>query len=612
MRTWSTSIRHYRSRLCLLYLLWSLSPSYSSRPAITPSEVDLTAGPPVCTAPSPLLSSAAGTSEGTDGSQQAASGRTGRLTRPADQQSQTVPVTAPFDPTLADLSQRENPASASSSSSTYMPVKGSTSRDVNTSSGWAVTPSLSEKPPAVSAVVKPDMATSEGPRTPLQHSDNAALDAAFDEASAATCASSPEPSASPATPSSSLRPRLTPLHVTLLYLHLLYAVRLTLHTVRNSITTALIANPLPPPFASAPTSASFAKRIGRLRWRISTIRRRCGSSILAWLVVTGGLLAFLASAPADTSGAQGWNVVACAGCFGDLRVADGAGAVNAGARGWAPLRNVVVLELVSTLLQAVLAIAPLVVSLGWISSSISATFLVPSSASATSTQPIPSYRLPTDNFLSTIISPFATNLLTILQVLQLVLARSPSQRWFSFSTLIVLNAILLPLEELAVVREKKATEAERVCKLACAFPRRAARVESASQDSDIDATCLVCFEGAFEPEGTVSGARKVTFTTACELPCGHSFHAACLARWFALVSTCPACHRSSVSPPSTTASDHVSADATAAEGSSTHEETSLELPFAGGTSERDTTDEYPGAVAMRRREQRRAQATLLE
>ncbi|PRQ71314.1 hypothetical protein AAT19DRAFT_10172 [Rhodotorula toruloides] len=244
--TWSTSIRHYRSRLCLLYLLWSLSPSYSSRPAITPSEVDLTAGPPVCTAPSPLLSSAAGTSEGTDGSQQAASGRTGRLTRPVDQQSQTVPVTAPFDPTLADLSQRENPASASSSSSTYMPVKGSTSRDVNTSSGWAVTPSLSEKPPAVSAVVKPDMATSEGPRTPLQHSDNAALDAAFDEASAATCASSPEPSASPATPSSSLRPRLTPLHVTLLYLHLLYAVRLTLHTVRNSITTALIANPLPP------------------------------------------------------------------------------------------------------------------------------------------------------------------------------------------------------------------------------------------------------------------------------------------------------------------------------------------------------------------------------
>ncbi|CDR40643.1 RHTO0S05e05754g1_1 [Rhodotorula toruloides] len=610
--TWSTSIRHYRSRLCLLYLLWSLSPSYTSRHVVPSSDVDLTAGPPVCTAPSPLVSSAAGTTEGTDVLREGASGRTERLTRPADQQSQTVPVTAPFDPTLADLPCRRDAAPASSSSSTYMPVKGSTSRDANTSSGWLITPSLSEKPPAVSAVVKPDAARSEGPRTPLRHSDNAGPDTAVDEASAATCASGPEPSASAATPSPSTRHRLTPLHVTLLHLHFLYATRLILHIVRNSIATALIANPLPPPFAPAPTSASFAKRIGRLRWRISTIKKRCGASILASLTVTGGLLAFLVKAWSDDSGARGWNVVACAGWYGDLRLAEGVGAVKAGARGWAPLRNVVVLELVSTLLQALLAITPLVVGLGWIPSSISATFLVPSYTSATSTQATPLYRLPTDDFLSAILSPFATNFLTNLQVLQLVLARPPSHRWFSFSTLIVLNAILLPLEELAVVREKKATEAERVCKLASAFPRRAVRAEAAGRDGEGDATCLVCFEGAFEPEGTDGGAKQVTFTTACELPCGHSFHAACLARWFALVSTCPACHRSAVSPPSTTcASDSVSTD-TAAEGSNTQEERPLELPFAGATSERDTTDEYPGAAAMRRREQRRAQAALLE
>lgn len=233
-----------------------------------------------------------------------------------------------------------------------MPVKGSTSRDANTSSGWLITPSLSEKPPAVSAVVKPDAARSEGPRTPLRHSDNAGPDTAVDEASAATCASGPEPSASAATPSPSTRHRLTPLHVTLLHLHFLYATRLILHIVRNSIATALIANPLPPPFAPAPTSASFAKRIGRLRWRISTIKKRCGASILASLTVTGGLLAFLVKAWSDDSGARGWNVVACAGWYGDLRLAEGVGAVKAGARGWAPLRNVVVLEVSHALIIA--------------------------------------------------------------------------------------------------------------------------------------------------------------------------------------------------------------------------------------------------------------------
>ncbi|GEM09835.1 zinc finger, RING/FYVE/PHD-type domain containing protein [Rhodotorula toruloides] len=483
-----------------------------------------------------------------------------------------------------------------------MPVKGSTSCDVNTSLGRTVTPSLSEKPPAVSNAVKPPSTQAEGGRPDVQR----------------------DPPASPSPPP---LPRLNPLHITLLHLHALYAVRFALHAIRNSVTTALIANPLPPPFAPANASASFAKRIGRFHWRMSTISRRCGTGLLAWLVTMGGLLAFLVKASSISSGAQGWNVVACAGWVGQLRLADSLGAVKAGARGWAPLRNVVLIEIISNLLQAFLAIMPLLVSLGWAPSAISASFLLHSPGSPSSPPPAGSYRLPTDNFLSAIISPFATNLLTILQVLQLVLARSPSHRWFNFSTLIVLNAILLPLEQLAVMREKKANEAERIAKLAFAFPRRAARRGTASRDAELEGTCLVCFEGTFEPDATVGGARRVTFITACELPCGHTC-AFSPSRYMLLLnlkptsaentqSTPPVSHAGSPSsrpvPPVTVLPSHLRRrphrcdHVSVARASDAHVGQSLELAFAGGTSE---MDEYPGAAAMRRREQRRAQAAL--
>lgn len=276
---------------------------------------------------------------------EAVAGRTEAPVRMVSRHLQAVPITPPFDSTSADLSERRdsgNAIPASSSPSTRMPVKGSTSRDVNTSSGWTVT--LSDRAPTVSAADKPDSPQREGPLPNSQQVQDRAAGTAPEEPEGSTCASPPEPSASAAPPSPAPLPRLTPLHVTLFYLHALYATRLVLRATRDSIATALVANPLPPPFAPTPASASFIKRVGRMHWRIRTIKRRCGAGILAWLVTTCSLVAFLSQASSGSAGALGWNAVACPAYVVDLRLAEGLGGVDAGARGWKPFRNVILLE----------------------------------------------------------------------------------------------------------------------------------------------------------------------------------------------------------------------------------------------------------------------------
>lgn len=237
-------------------------------------------------------------------------------------------------------------SSRAPASSSDIPVKGSTKRDSNTSTGWTVTPALSDPPPRESRANRVERAK-EADRDEAERDGLVSLGGGAGGAAGMTKKSFNAGSVCPMT-----EPllRLTPFTYTFFFLHLLYLAQLLVYNAGDSIIRSLLADPLPPPFGSASSPAhghptSLAKRLSRMRWRAACAWRRCGIAALLCVAVAGSGSAFGVMALWQGAGEQGWNVALGREMVGaKVRLATGLGATAAGSRGWTPLRNVVVLE----------------------------------------------------------------------------------------------------------------------------------------------------------------------------------------------------------------------------------------------------------------------------
>ncbi|GAA5983628.1 hypothetical protein JCM10908_000357 [Rhodotorula pacifica] len=418
-------------------------------------------------------------------------------------------------------------------------------------------------------------------------------------------ASSLAPPTSPPSPrAASTTAHLTPLRYTFYFLFLLFTLlRPLLLTADEALSHALLANPLPPrlrPSGSCRSMSSFrsllsfsrwTKRISLLRWRVTSTFRHCGPSLFVLLLLSTLLLAIpigdclttaAAASPPDAEDTEeGWNVVAgrwilllLGGGEIGIRKAAGFAGTKEGARGWKPLRNVVWLEILDTLACAAHGLLPILLHFRLLPSTLSGNFLLtPPSASrapARSPPPPPHLRLPTSHLLSTFYLPLLSHSLTLSQILQLLLARSPiTHPYFGgfMTATTVLIGLVMSLEGIAAERERTGREAERLRELgerfACATStsmekkgqggaQRGRIAEEEEGEEREEWICSICLVASSSSSSATSPARRhadekrrlvITFETPCRLPCAHIFHAHCLANWFSTVSACPTCHR---------------------------------------------------------------------
>ncbi|GAA5875857.1 hypothetical protein JCM3774_001103 [Rhodotorula dairenensis] len=411
---------------------------------------------------------------------------------------------------------------------------------------------------------------------------------------------------------------LKPLHWTLcVLLGLSTLIRPLLLTADESLTRSVLADPFPSPppglslptlfprlsghdvSTSCPASAphsqnspppppNWSKRFSRLHWRLQATWRRCGYSLFVLFATSMLLIAVLVSdavAPLDSAREQeqGWNVVAGRWLIRRLGLrlttTGGLAATARGARGWKPLRNVVWLEILDALACAFHGLLPLLLHFRLVPPTLSGDFLRtegPTLAARESpgahSHVLHPLRLcfPTAYLVSSFYLPILSHALTLVQILQLVLARSPlTHKWFGFTTGTALFiAITVPLDAIAVIKERATREAERLLEVGQTFatpttPHSVAREvaaktvtgeavgvamrtgsrdpEAKEEEEEGDWICSICLAGQTDRRMGV-----ISFETPCRLPCAHSFHAHCLATWFSTVSSCPTCHRAVV------------------------------------------------------------------
>ncbi|GAA5888246.1 hypothetical protein JCM5296_000245 [Sporobolomyces johnsonii] len=516
-------LRRYCSKLCILLLLYSFSPSPPPR-----HPVELRLGitsriPPTSSPEVGLLPPAE--SDGT--TPQAEANQSGTL--------HPSPLTPTYD---SNQASRGVPANQDDGSTTAMPVKGSTSHPANTSSSWSTTPALSPPPPALSASPQAGRPRLSSDRPSQLGVDQSPCPASPESASAQPLAPSP-PSITPRLP------LLTPFLLTLLILHALFVAQAALVTLEDALAHTLLSNPLPPSFPLPPgaKTLSLSKRLSRLRWRARVVWKRCGKMLVGAGVVLLCVVALLVEGAVWRGRRDGWNDTVW-GRFAHSRLSLGQTSMQA--RGWRPLRNIVMLEALGTLLVLLHSLSPLLLSLSLLPPTLRApSFLLPPSPRPrASSLPLPLH-LPLTYLLPTLLLPLSLALVSLLQALQLLLARPPTYRVLSFSTPFLAHALLSPLDTILVVRERTERVVRGVDGLLQRFGGAEAAAAVARGKKGRDAaeeewTCSICFES--DEERDEGGAPHVGFGTRCALPCRHEFHAYCLFTWFERQSFCPTCH----------------------------------------------------------------------
>lgn len=174
----------------------------------------------------------------------------------------------------------------------------------------------------------------------------------------------------------------------------------------------------------------------------------------------------------------------------------------------------------------------------------------PPSSSSSAALPSPSLQFPTSHLLSSFHLAILSPSLLLLQTLQLVLARSPStHKWFGgfWCTIVFLVAVILPLDAIAVIRERSTREAERLLEIGQTFAAgdhggggRGGK-EDGANDRDGDERedhwiCSICLRGSGDSlekdappgddddnaRGSDDDNQTITFDTRCHLPCAHS------------------------------------------------------------------------------------------
>ncbi|GAA5920571.1 hypothetical protein JCM1841_005738 [Sporobolomyces salmonicolor] len=503
-------LRRYRSKLCILFLLYSFSPSAPPRHPVDPKLGITSRIPPTSSAGVSLLPRTE--SDGT--------------TRQAEADRFETLHSSPLTPTYdSNQTSRGAPANEDDGSETAMPVKGSTSHDANTSASWSTTPPLSSPSPALSA--SPQAGRPElGSERPSQ------LGVDKSPCSASSESASTQPLAPPPLSRTPRLPLLTPFFLTLLILHVLFIAQAALVALEGILVRTLLSDPLPPsfPLPAGAKSLPLSKRLSRLRWRVRVVWKRCGKLLVGAGVILLCVVALLAEGAVWTGRQEGWND-AIWGRFADSRLPLGQTSMQA--RGWRPLRNIAVLEIIGTLLVLLHSLSPLLLSLSLLPSTLRApSFLLP--ASPAPRAPSLPLHLPLTYLLPALLLPLSLALVSLLQALQLLLARPPTYRVLSFSTLFLAHALLTPLDSILVVRERTEKVVRGVDGLLKTFGASAAR---GRVSTEAEWACSICFERDEERDGTFVG-----FRTRCALPCRHEFHAYCLFTWFSRQSFCPTCH----------------------------------------------------------------------
>lgn len=133
-------------------------------------------------------------------------------------------------------------------------------------------------------------------------------------------------------------------------------------------------------------------------------------------------------------------------------------------------------------------------------------------------------RFPTGHLVAAFYLPIFSHTLTLSQILQLVLARSPlTHRWFGFASAAVLFiAITVPLDAMAVLKERAMRDAERLLEVGQTFATRTpppppSRGTNAEEGEAEDWICSICLAGQADHSAGVIG-----FDTPCRLPCTHT------------------------------------------------------------------------------------------
>ncbi|GAA5823426.1 hypothetical protein JCM3770_000735 [Rhodotorula araucariae] len=339
------------------------------------------------------------------------------------------------------------------------------------------------------------------------------------------------------------RPGLTPFTYTLLALHTLFLLECLLANLETSPTLLNLPNTLPPPFSAPvrppsrvppPHRPSVAKRLSRLRWRTRTLWAQCGGALVCWVAVA--LALGVVSVKWCGNGAEGWNaVLGPAGWVSELRIAEGVLATKAGARGWAPLRNIVLLEVATVFLSLAHSITPLLIALGYLPPSIRVpSFLHPPPPSPALPRPFPYdpssppvLILPVLELTHRYLSSSLSTLLTLAQLVQLVLARPASSSLIRTSSLVWFFVVQARIANRVDAKDALGTHLAHVRELACTFPP----IARGRRESGAAWTCAICFEGGagvIPGEGETAGAedgacrrRTIGYWTRCDLPCGH-------------------------------------------------------------------------------------------
>ncbi|GAA6040919.1 hypothetical protein JCM8097_003187 [Rhodosporidiobolus ruineniae] len=546
----------FYSKLCLFLLLWAYSPSFkppgsSSSASTSTGAADVTQSK---SSSSASFDSAVIPAGATPQGLVAAEGMAQDVEQ--DKARTPSPLTPPFE--LSSPAVYASSIEVDTATTTALPVKGSTDRPVGRGTTSAKeqeqkTPPLSPKPAASSP-----------------------------SSSSSPSSASPSSSLPPSSPSSrnpyflylTADPLfLTPLDLTLFTLGVLFLLSHLGRLAGSSLPRALLAAPLPDRLLSrAGTSdcRSREKRWARLRWQAGTIWSSCGPPAAALVALLLSLLAFFALGliTATSSPLKGWNAAPFASLFPlaenenggwfRLRTAKGfAGSWKAArmvGKVGGPWRLIVGIEAIFTSFTLVSALSPLLISLHLLPTSLPCPRFLSTPPLRLPTSPSipPRLHLPLPVLLTSLLH-IAHNLSTLLQVLLALLARYPIpgqplwRRWLlHWSTLVLVNALVQPLDAVVVEREKKAAEVGRVGAVLEDFAAARGRSESGE---DAEWRCSVCFEGEKERVvGKVSGGRS--WWTVCELKCGHRFHASCLAAWLSTQSFCPTCHHPVPSPSS--------------------------------------------------------------
>jgi hypothetical protein len=310
--------RRYRSKLCLFYLLWSYSPSYSSPQGVITASADAnstllsltlsSSGTVSPSSPLPLSAIATagvGTPPGVTVS--SLSSLPQEVERP--QKRQVEGFLTPSD--ALDVDSRE----------TARPVVGSTSEKVLTVGG-NTTPPLSSPP-------SPQASSSPAPSSiPLDPP--------------------PPPNSSPSFPPVSQPHSFTPFTFTLLILHLLFLFQFLALPLGDEVVRRLLSSPLPASFCDTKKGgkgAGVKKRWSRVCWRTKNVWTSCGEPVVALVCLIGvvlGTVVFAVAPPAAVSaeGSKlvGWNAAPLASLWtgenggAALKLAEGFAATSEAAR----------------------------------------------------------------------------------------------------------------------------------------------------------------------------------------------------------------------------------------------------------------------------------------